>query len=105
GTVGTVYITDRMPLTSVAELPGLFDNAITGSTAGRALVQDFLLEREYLPNGVRPLWFLAIPPYQLMFTKENQLASMADVAGQKLRVSGAVSEFVANVLGAVPVKM
>lgn len=105
GTVGTVYITDRMPLTSVAELPGLFDNAMAGSTAGRALVEDFLLEREYLRNGVRPLWFLAIPPYQLMFTKENQLASMADLSGQKLRVSGAVSEFVANVLGAVPVKM
>ncbi len=105
GIVGTVYITDRMPLTSVVELPGLFDNSITGSAAGRALVQEFLLEREYLPNGVRPLWFLAIPPYQLMFTKENQLASMEDISGQKLRVSGAVSEFVANVLGAVPVKM
>lgn len=105
GTVGTVYSTDRMPLTSAIELPGLFDNAIDGSRAGRELVQNFLLEREYLPNSVRPLWFLAIPPYQLMFTKDNQLTSMADLSGQKLRVSGAVSEFVANVLGAVPVKM
>lgn len=105
GTVGTVYITDRMPLTSAIELPGLFENAVPGSKAGLELAQNFLLEREYLPNGVRPLWFLAIPPYQLMFTKNNQLTSMANLSGQKLRASGAVSEFVAKVLDAVPVRM
>lgn len=103
--VGVVYVSDRMPLTSAVELPGLFSDSIAGSAAFTRLAQNDLLEREYLRNGVRPLFTMVAPPYQLMFAKTEKVDDIGELAGVKLRAAGATGELIASSLGAVPVRV
>ncbi|WP_163849094.1 TRAP transporter substrate-binding protein DctP [Pseudooceanicola aestuarii] len=103
--VGVVYNTDKLPLTSAAELPGLFEDSIAASKAFEAYIQNDLLEREYLPLGVRPLWGTVTPPYQLMMAKGEGISEISELEGVKLRVAGATGELIAKSLGAVPVKV
>lgn len=103
--VGVVYNTDKLPLTSAAELPGLHVDSVSASEAFDAYIREDLLEREYLRLGVRPLWGTVTPPYQLMLAKRDGIAGVADLDGLKLRVAGATGELIANALGAVPVKV
>lgn len=103
--VGVVYNTDKLPLTSAAELPGLFTESVEASKAFEAYIQTELLEREYLPLGVRPIWGTVTPPYQLMMAEGEGISDMSELNGQKLRVAGATGELIAKSLGAVPVKV
>lgn len=103
--VGVVYVTDRMPLTSAVELPGLFADSVAGSAAFTKLAQNDLLESEYLRNGVRPLFTMVTPPYQLMFAKKTELNDIGELDGVKLRAAGATGELIASALGAVPVRV
>ncbi|WP_165978856.1 TRAP transporter substrate-binding protein DctP [Antarcticimicrobium luteum] len=103
--VGVVYNTDKLPLTSAAELPGLFENSVEASKAFEKYITTDLLEREYLPLGVRPLWGTVTPPYQLMLAEGDGIAEMSELGGMKLRVAGATGELIAKSMGAVPVKV
>jgi len=103
--VGVVYNTDKLPLTSAAELPGLHVNSVAASKAFEAYITQDLLDREYLPLGVRPLWGTVTPPYQLMLAKGDGIADAAEIEGLKIRVAGATGELIAKALGAVPVKV
>ena len=103
--VGVVYNTDKLPLTSAAELPGLFTDSVVASQALEDYIKGDLLEREYLPLGVRPLWGTVTPPYQLMFADKEGIGDIAELEGQKMRVAGATGELIAQSLGAVPVKV
>lgn len=103
--VGVVYVSDRMPLTSAVELPGLFSDSVAGSAAFTKLAHNDLLESEYLRNGVRPLFTMVTPPYQLMFAKKTELNDIAELDGVKLRAAGATGELIASALGAVPVRV
>lgn len=103
--VGVVYVTDRMPLTSAVELPGLFTDGVVGSAAFTDLVQNDLMEIEYLPNGVRPLFTLVTPPYQLMFAQRRELNDISDLSQLRLRAAGATGEMIAESLGAVAVRV
>lgn len=103
--VGVVYNTDKLPLTSAAELPGTTSGTISGNNAYNAYITEDLLEREYLKLGVRPLYGTLTPPYQLMFAKGEGIAGIDELDGVKLRVAGATGELIAKALGAVPVKV
>jgi TRAP-type C4-dicarboxylate transport system substrate-binding protein len=103
--VGVVYVSDRMPLTSAVELPGLFTDSVAGSAAFTQLAQNDLLESEYLRNGVRPLFTMVTPPYQLMFARTTQINDISELQGVKLRAAGATGELIASALGAVPVRV
>lgn len=103
--VGIVYNTDKMPLTSGAELPGLYSTAEAGSAAFSKYISNELLEREYLKLGVRPLYGTVTPPYQLMLAEGDGISDIGELEGVKLRVAGATGELIAKSLGAVPVKV
>ncbi|MCC6001479.1 MAG: TRAP transporter substrate-binding protein DctP [Pararhodobacter sp.] len=103
--VGVVYVTDRMPLTSAVELPGMFTDAVAGSAAFTDLVMNDLIEREYLPNRVRPLFTMVAPPYQLMFAQRRELNDIGDLSQLRLRAAGATGEMIAESLGAVAVRV
>lgn len=103
--VGVVYVSDRMPLTSAVELPGLFTDSVAGSAAFTELAQNDLLESEYLRNGVRPLFTMVTPPYQAMFAQTTQINDISELQGVKLRAAGATGELIASALGAVPVRV
>lgn len=99
----TSYSTDRLPLSEVATLPGAYNNAQEGSAIIWDLVKDYLIDVEYLPNGVRPLYAVSLPQYQLVTNKEP-VKELEEIKGKKVRVTGTM-ELAFDQLGAVPVFM
>lgn len=100
------YISDKFPMSSVAELPAMFNNACQGTYAYASLVKagGVLAEKEFKPNGVRVLVSVAYAPYKVLTTK-NKIESIQDFSGLKLRTAGGAMDITANVVDAVPVRM
>ena len=103
--VGLVYVTEKVPLSTAVELPGLFADAEVGQRAFHKLAQNELTELEYKPLGVRPLFVFVVTPYQLMTTGKEPVTDISQISGLKLRVAGATGELIADSIGAVGVKM
>lgn len=99
----TSYAEDRLPLTEVATLPGAYTSSEKGSKVIWQLMKEMLTEEEYLKNGVRPLFAVAIPQYQLATTKKP-VRSLDDFKGMKIRTTGTM-ELAMDQLGASPVFM
>ncbi|SEI90923.1 TRAP-type C4-dicarboxylate transport system, substrate-binding protein [Bhargavaea ginsengi] len=99
----TSYATDKLPLSEIATLPGAYSTAEEGSKIIWQLMKDYLIEEEYLPNDVRPIYAVAIPQYQLVTTKKP-VTSLEDFKGLKTRVTGTM-EYALDELGGSPVFM
>lgn len=107
GYVAPSFIADnKMPLSAVAELPGSFATACQGTNAYLSLATKggILEEKDLAANGVRLLWAVAMPPYQIM-TAKKKFESIKDVEGLKLRSAGTSLEMTARKLKAVPVRL
>jgi TRAP-type C4-dicarboxylate transport system substrate-binding protein len=107
GFVVPSYQSDRMPLSTVTELPGIFQTSCQGDAALRALTQDgaILDEREFKPNGVKPLIIFLMPAYQLILSSSRPLGALKDAAGLKIRTPGGAMDLTVMGLGAVPIRM
>ncbi len=101
------YQSDRMPLATVSELPGIFQSTCQGNAAVRALTEDggILEEREFRPNGVKPLIIFLLPAYQLLLSSSRPLGALKDAAGLKIRTPGGAMDLTVMSLGAVPIRM
>jgi TRAP-type C4-dicarboxylate transport system substrate-binding protein len=101
------YQSDRMPLATVSELPGIFQSTCQGDSALRALASDgaILDEREFKPNGVKPLIIFLLPAYQLILSSSRPLGALKDVEGLKIRTPGGAMDLTVMGLGAVPIRM
>ncbi len=98
------YISDKMPLSAVAELPGGFPTSCAGTLAYWKIARDSVIaKKEMEPNGVRLLITLALPPYQL-FTR-SKFESLKNVEGMKIRTAGGAMDATVGKLKAVSVKM
>ncbi|MDO8771946.1 MAG: TRAP transporter substrate-binding protein DctP [Burkholderiaceae bacterium] len=100
------YISDKFPMSSVAELPAMFNNACQGTYAYASLVKTggVLAEKEFKPNGVRVLVSVAYAPYKVL-TAKKKIESIKDFSGLKLRTAGGAMDLTANQVDAVPVRM
>jgi TRAP-type C4-dicarboxylate transport system substrate-binding protein len=107
GYIGPAYVSDKMPLSAVAELPGSARSACEVMNAYWKLAKPggYLFENEYKRNRIRPLFLAALPPYQMIIGSNRKLAQVGDVTGFKLRASGGAQDFVMHELGVVPVHM
>jgi TRAP-type C4-dicarboxylate transport system substrate-binding protein len=107
GYVGPSYISEKLPLSAVAELPGGAKNACQSMRAYWTLAKEggYLYENEFKPNKIRPLFVAALPPYQMVIGSSRQIATIKDVEGLKLRASGGAQDFALHQLNAVPVHM
>lgn len=103
GIIGS-YAADKIPLTSVSELPQRSSGPCETSARLWSLVQPGgrLYEAEYKPNGLHPLFAAVLPSYKILTTKK-QLTGYEDLKGLKIRASGAAMEDTARALGAVPI--
>ncbi|MGI3164344.1 TRAP transporter substrate-binding protein DctP [Pseudooceanicola sp. 200-1SW] len=103
--VGASYSADKLPLSSVAELPEAFTNSCEGTMAFWEIAKPggALDQAELAPEGIRALAVLVLPPYQLFSAKE--ITSLADVEGWKVRVTGAPKIAGIQKLGGVPVSI
>ena len=106
GYVGPSYVSDKMPLSSVAELPESFTTSCQGTRAFWQLAKPggALDKVEFAPNGVRVLLALVLPPYQVM-TSKAPLSDLASLRNLKLRTTGGAKEIATVKVGAVPVQI
>jgi TRAP-type C4-dicarboxylate transport system substrate-binding protein len=103
--VGPSYVSEKMPLSAVAQLPGMFTSACEGTLAYWKLAQgDTLGKAEFAANKVRPLWVSVLEPYQFYMTS-RPARSPEDMKGMKLRSTGGAMDLFARKIGAVPVRM
>ena len=104
GMVAPAYVSDKMPLSSVAELPGTFGTSCQGADAYWKLARDGILgTQEFHANGIRPLLVFILPPYQVL--TRTKLHGVADLQGLKLRSAGGAMDLTIRRLDAVPVRM
>lgn len=99
------YITDKLPLSVVAELPGSFASSCEGTLAFMPLVAEggMLARHEYEPIGFRPLFSIVLPPYQLF--SRPKIDSVRSLEGLKIQAAGGAKEIMIRKLKAVPVRM
>jgi TRAP-type C4-dicarboxylate transport system substrate-binding protein len=100
------YEAAKLPLTSVAELPGLYGSSCEGTAKLWNIIKDGgpLNDAEYKPKGIKVLYVGVLPPYQVM-TTGKQVGSMKDMAGLKIRANGAAMDKTVQAVGAVPVRV
>jgi len=107
GFVVPSYQSDRMPLSTVTELPGIFQTSCQGDAALRTLTEDgaILDEQEFKPNGVKPLIIFLMPAYQLILSSSRPLGALKDAEGLKIRTPGGAMDLTLLKLGAVPIRV
>lgn len=106
GFVTPIYITDKLPLSGIYDLPGGPFTSCQGVEAfmGLATGDGILAKQEFEPNGVRVLMAVVQPPFQV-FTSTKPIAKVDDLKGLKLRTAGGAQELTAERLGIVSVKI
>ncbi|MBC7133272.1 MAG: TRAP transporter substrate-binding protein DctP [Roseovarius sp.] len=108
GYVAPSFVSDKLPLSVVAELPEGFTSACEGTRAYWEMAREggLLDQLEFEPNGVRALFVLVLPPYQIYMTPAGAaLEGLHSFSGQKIRTSGGAKEIAIRKLDAVPVQI
>ncbi|WEX09673.1 TRAP transporter substrate-binding protein DctP [Chelativorans sp. AA-79] len=100
--VGASYVSDKLPLSSVGELPEAFSSSCEGTLAFWELAKPggVLDKAEYQPEGVRALAVLVLAPYQVFLSEE--MSGLANLKGKRIVASGAPKHIGLTKLGAVP---
>lgn len=100
------YASDKMPLTTVAELPVKYEDACDATRKFWEIARPggVLSEAEYKPQGMRALFVTILPGYKVP-TTTKPVRSLADLQGLKIRASGAAMEQTVRALGAVPIQL
>ncbi|MEO4000821.1 TRAP transporter substrate-binding protein DctP [Mesorhizobium sp. CAU 1732] len=106
GYVGASYVSDKLPLSSVAELPENFTTSCQGTKAFWEIAKPggALDQAEFAPNDVRVLMVLVLPPYQVL-TSSKEITDLASLRNLKLRTTGGAKEIATVKVGAVPVQI
>ncbi len=98
-------LSDRLPLSLVAELPGDASTSCQGTQAFWALTRPggVLAEKEYGPNGVVVLFAAALVPYQIF--SRRPIETLKSLDGLKLYSPGGAKDLTVRKVGAVPIRM
>lgn len=99
------YISDKMPVSEVAMLPGQFEHACQGTFAYTKLARSGVIaEQDFAANNVRLLFAVSLPQYRIL-TVKAPVKDVTDVSGLKLRSTGGAQDLTLRAIGAVPVRM
>lgn len=106
GFITPIYITDKLPLSGIYDLPGGPFTSCQGVEAFMQLAtgDGILAKQEFEPNGARVLMAVVQPPFQV-FTSTKAIKTVEDLRGLKLRTAGGAQELTAEKLGIVSVKI
>src|SRR5690606_6882451 len=101
GYVGASYVSDKLPLSSVGELPEAFTESCQGTLAFWEIAKPggALDKAEFAPNGVRVLMVMVLPPYQF-FTSKAEIKGLDSLKGLKTRITGGAKEIATIKMGA-----
>jgi len=95
---------DKMPLSGVAELPGMYSTSCAATMAYWRMANDgFLAQTEYKPLGVRVIFATVLAPYQVL--TKGKFESLGDLKGKKLRSAGGPQNDLVKRLDSVPVRI
>ena len=99
------FVSDKMPLSVVSERPLDFSGSCQGTLAYWNLAKPggLLAKKDFEPNGIRLLFTVVLPPYQVITRKP--FTNLKDIEGMKIRASGSAKELVLKKLKAIPVLM
>ncbi|TXL75344.1 C4-dicarboxylate ABC transporter [Vineibacter terrae] len=99
------YLGEQMVLSTVAELPGMVPDACAASRAFLELAKDgaFIDSNELVPNGIRMLYVVGLPQYELFTSKK--IDTIQSLTGLKIRSSGATMDAGLRSVGSVPIRM
>src|SRR5262245_14751891 len=105
GYIAPSYVSDKMPLSEVAQLPEAFQTSCQGTLAyWKSAREGVIAKQEYAANKIRLLMEVVLPPYQVLTTKQA-VGVIKDLQGLKLRTTGGAQDLTLRALGAVPVRM
>jgi len=105
GNVCLNYVAGTIRLTNVGSLPGLFSTSLGASLAATQVAKESpVLEIDFLENGIRPMIVYIPPPYDIYTTKQ-QIKTVSDAKGLKIRSAGGIVEKSIQAIGAVPVNV
>lgn len=106
GPASAAYLEDKLPLSSVGDLPMMTTDACVASDSMMDLLDEdgILYKEEYEDRGLRPLWVSIIPGYEVM-TSNTKVEDPADVRGLLLRSSGGAFDVTMETIGASAVSM
>lgn len=105
GYVAPAYVSDKMPVSEVAMLPGAFEHSCQGTLAYWKLARNGVIaQQDYTPNNIRLLLAVSLPQYRI-FTVKQPVKDVGDVTGLKLRSTGGAQDLTLRAIGAVPVRM
>ena len=92
GYVAPAYVSDKMPVSEVAMLPGAFEHSCQGTLAYWKLARNGVIaEQDYAGNHIRLLLAVSLPQYRI-FTVKQPVKDVADVTGLKLRSTGGAQD-------------
>jgi TRAP-type C4-dicarboxylate transport system substrate-binding protein len=100
------YISDTLPLSEVATLPGLFTTSCEGGEAFRKLATgDGILNKQELePLGVKVLTMFTLPTSEL-YPNTRSIDSIESFKGLKVRSGSVGNDLTLQAVGAVPVRI
>jgi TRAP-type C4-dicarboxylate transport system substrate-binding protein len=95
------YVPDLVPLTNVADLPGIEAGSCAASSALMELISPggILYEEEIAERGLRPLWVTTLTGSEI-FTVDEPVRTPEDLRGLTIRSSGGVMDMTIDGLGA-----
>jgi TRAP-type C4-dicarboxylate transport system substrate-binding protein len=98
-------VSEKLPYTTVAELPGLYSSSCEGTEAFLKATHPggLLYEREIKNNKMHALIAYMYQPYDVL-TAKKKIETQADWKGMKLRTAGGPTELSIGTLGAVSVR-
>lgn len=99
-----LYISDRLPLSSIVALPGVSGNATQKSAAYQKLVDDILAEAEFAREDVVPLIAVTVAGYEFNMNGPK-ITSVDGLKGKKMRSSGGLQEKTVDALGGIAVQI
>lgn len=105
--VGSAYDPDKLPLTTMLELPGLYSDTCQGARVYNAAAKEgkAFLAHDWAPDRKYKLLFLIPNAPSSISTGTKEVKTPKDMAGLKIRVAGAGSSTVVTALGGVPVRI
>ncbi len=100
------YSPEKLPLTSVSELPGFHNTACQGVARLWPIMQDGapLDQAEYDPLGIHVLFVAHQPTYKLL-TSKAEVSDMAGFSGLKIRANGASIGNLVRSAGGIAISM
>ncbi len=105
--VGPSYVSGKLPLSNVFDLPGMYPNSRVGAEAFLLLSQDILYKEEYSKHKVRPLYAMAYNPNDIFYNKKDGefIKKPSDLKGMRIRVPGVSAEMSIVAMGGAPVSI